>query len=536
MTRLLFCVGLAAVMISCKQKADLILHNAIIYAEDTIPTASALAVSKGKIVAVGTSEDILSRYESDSILDAGQMPVYPGFIDAHCHFYGYALFSLRADLTGLSSWGATVDEVREFAAKNPELYWIRGRGWDQNLWRNPKFPNKLLLDAAFPDRPVLLTRVDGHAAVANSKALELAGITPATTVPGGKIVVENGQLTGLLIDKAVDVVEKVIPPLPVPLLVKALLQTQKECFALGLTTLHDAGLDRKTIKLIDSLQQTGQLLIRLNVMALPEERKFFFASGKIEKDRLRIGAFKVYADGALGSRGACLLEPYSDSPKEYGLMLNAYDSLKIWFTEMYANGFQVATHCIGDSAVRTILRLYAQILPPDNDRRWRIEHAQVVNPADLAIFKSYRIIPSVQPTHAVSDMKWAGLRLGERLSHAYAYQTLLQNASMLAMGSDFPVEGLNPLDGFHAAIARQNAQNEPTGGFQPAQALSRGQALLAMTRWAAFAGFDQDRVGSLQPGKWADFVILEQDIMKVEPSKIRSIKVLGTFVGGNRVY
>ncbi len=514
-----------------KQQVDLIVHNAVIYTSaDTLQTRQAMAIDKGKIVAVGMEQEIVGGFDAAQMVNAEQKAITAGLFDAHCHFYGQAIFSLRAELTGIDSWEKTVQKMVEFGSQG----WLRGRGWDQNLWTPAEFPDNTLLDKAFPDRPVLLTRVDGHAAIANSYALQLAGITAQTQVEGGKIFLKAGKPTGLLIDNAVDLVEKIIPPPSKQQLIEALLRTEQQCFALGLTSLQDMGLDRATLELLDSLYLANTLKIRLTAYATPADRHWLFAKGKIERDNFRVIGFKVYADGALGSRGACLLEPYADDPTNRGLMLTSKDSMRVWFEEMHQNGFQVATHCIGDSAVRVVLGLYEEILP--SQARWRIEHAQVVSDADLDKFGLLGIIASVQPLHATSDVGWAGDRLGDRLPTAYRYGELLAAAGVLPLGSDFPVEPINPMLGFYAAVSRQSAQGEPAQGFLPHNALSRHQTLLGMTQWAAFAAHQEKTLGTLEKGKPADFVIWERDMMKIPIPEIRTATVWATFLAGQKVF
>jgi predicted amidohydrolase YtcJ len=519
---------------ACKPKVDLIVHNAIVYdAEDTTRTQEAFAVLDGKILSIGSDRDILGSYSSDQLFDAQKKAITPGLADAHCHFYGQALFSLRANLFGLESWEKTVEKVSEFASGTQG--WVRGRGWDQNLWTPAEFPDNQLLDKAFPDRPVLLTRVDGHAAIANSWALKLSGITAQTVVEGGKIVVKNGKPTGLLIDNAVESVERVIPAPDRNQIISALLATEKQCFSLGLTSLQDMGLDRATLEFLDSLYQNNILKIRLYSYALPSDRDWLFKRGKIERENFSVKGFKVYADGALGSRGACLIEPYSDEPTNHGLMLTASDSLSTWFEQMQKNDFQVATHCIGDSAFRLVMGLYRKVLS-GSFHRWRIEHAQVIHSADLPMLSELGVLASVQPTHTTSDMVWASQRLGKRIATAYRLADLLKQSGVLPLGSDFPVEDLNPLFGFHAAVARQNKENLPKEGFQIENALSRNQALLGMTKWAAFAVHQENVVGSLKKGMRADFVVFQENPMTARPQEIRSIKIHSTYLNGLKVY
>jgi predicted amidohydrolase YtcJ len=428
--------------------------------------------------------------------------------------------------------------MQPFGRENPEG-WLTGRGWDQNDWDIKEFPDKKELDRLFPDRPVLLARIDGHAAIANQKAMDMAGIRPGQEIAGGLIGVKEGTLTGLLIDNAVELVASKIPAASLQQLKRNLLRAQKNCFAFGLTTIDDCGLGYKTVELIDSLQQRQELKLRIFAMLsdAPENYAFLFRRGIIKKDFLHVRAFKVYADGALGSRGACLLEPYSDQKNWKGFLRSTpfhFDSVAAL---LHKKGFQMCTHAIGDSGNRLILKTYAKYLEQNNDRRWRIEHAQVVQENDFGFFGRYHIIPSVQPTHATSDMYWAGDRLGmQRLKGAYAYKQLLEENGWLPLGTDFPVEDLSPFKTFFAAVFRKDANGFPKEGFQMENGLSRRQALRGMTIWAARSNFEEQEKGSLEKGKFADFVILDKDIMTLPAREILLTSVLATYVGGEKVY
>jgi predicted amidohydrolase YtcJ len=542
LTSLYVITGLLLILSSCSkpEEIDLIIHNANIYTvDDQFGQAEAFAVNDGKFVALGNSEDILEKYSALEVLDLHGAQVYPGFIDAHAHFYGYGTGLQVADLTGASSPDEMIERVLSHRKKHPEQAWLLGRGWDQNLWDNKTFPNREKLDELFLDIPVLLTRIDGHAALANGHALGLGHIRPSLSVPGGKILLERNVPTGILIDNAIGLVSEKIPELSLEEKKKALLAAQDSCFRVGLTTVADAGLNRESIELMERMQKEGSLKMRIYAMVSPnpEDRKYYFEKGPYQNDRMTVKSFKVFGDGALGSRGAALLEPYHDSPKEQGFLLSSVEDFESLAQEMYDHGFQMNTHCIGDSANRVILETYAKILKGENDRRWRIEHAQIVNSEDIPKFGTLNIIPSVQPTHATSDMYWAGDRLGpERLKDAYIFKQLLEQNGHIALGSDFPVESINPLYGFHAAVARQDAQGWPEGGFQPENRLTRQEALKGMTIWAAYANFEENEKGSIEAGKLADFVILEKDIMTVPAEELRDIMVKSTYIGGEKVY
>nr|WP_083320652.1 amidohydrolase [Hymenobacter glacialis] len=524
-----------------RESVDLLVTNATVYTVDsTFAKAEAFAVKDGKFVAVGSSADLKAKYQATKEVDAKGQFVYPGFYDAHCHFYRYALALPSADLVGTSSWKEVIQKLQENRRKYPQAAWLTGRGWDQNDWPTKQFPTKDTLDLLFLDVPVLITRVDGHAAVVNQKALDLAGVTASTPISGGTITRNaQGRLTGLLVDNATRLVSSKIPNPTSAESNRLLLQAQQLCLAVGLTSLADAGLDRADIEQMAALQQQGQLKLRLHVMLNPTapNRAHYLKNGPILTDQLTVSSFKVYADGALGSRGACLVEPYADKLKETGFLLSTEKEYRALAKELAASKFQMNTHAIGDSANRIILNIYGEALKGQKDRRWRIEHAQVVTPADMPKFGQYGIVPSVQPTHATSDMYWAGERLGAaRLKTAYAYAELLKQYGQLALGSDFPVEDINPLYGFHSAVARQDAKNYPTGGFQMENAISRPDALRGMTTWAAHAAFEEKRKGQIKPGMLADFVVMGTDLITAPNEQLRNASVLQTWIGGQQVF
>ena len=532
---------LAGCRANTRESVDLLVTNATVYTVDsTFSKTEAFAVKNGKFVAVGPAADLQARFAATTEVDAKGQFIYPGFYDAHCHFYRYALALPSADLVGTTSWKAVIAKLRENRKKYPQAAWLTGRGWDQNDWPSKQFPTKDTLDQLFPDVPVFLTRVDGHAALVNQKALDLAGVTAHTPISGGTIGRDvQGRLTGLLVDNATRLVSSKIPEPTSAEATRLLLQAQQLCLAVGLTSLADAGLDKANIDQLAALQQQGQLHLRLYAMLNPTaaNRAFYLKNGPIFTNQLTVNSFKVYADGALGSRGACLVQPYTDKPKETGFLLSTEKEFRALAKELAASKFQMNTHAIGDSANRLILNIYGEALKGQKDRRWRIEHAQVITPADMPKFGQFGIVPSVQPTHATSDMYWAGERLGAaRLKTAYAYAALLKQYGQVALGSDFPVEDINPLFGFHAAVARQDAKNYPAGGFQPENALSRPEALRGMTTWAAHAGFEERRKGQIKPGMLADFVVLDTDLLTAPNAKLRGANVLQTWIGGQRVF
>ncbi|MBL4708621.1 MAG: amidohydrolase [Flavobacteriales bacterium] len=541
LTRSLLLSTLVAFMNSCyyTETADILIHNAKIYSVDASFTIyEAMAIKDGKIIDLGPNNELKNRYESKKIIDAQLKPIYPGFIDAHCHFLWYGNTFNEVNLVGTKSWEEALERIKAFESKN-ENKWIIGRGWDQNDWENKEFPNNEKLNELFPDKPVFLTRIDFHAAIANQTALNLANITTESVIEGGIFQKINGKLDGILIDKAISVISKAIPKLNKAQMKKALLKAQEMCFAKGLTTVDDAMLENEMVHIIDSLQQSGELKMNIYGMLVPsdENKREFLENGPYLTEKLSIRSFKYFADGALGSRGAKLLSPYHDDASNSGLTL--VDS--VYFLEeakaLYNNGFQMNTHCIGDGANRMVLDIYGQVLQGTNDRRWRVEHAQVLDESDFYKFQQFTIIPSVQPTHATSDYPWALDRLGEkRLKHSYAYKKLLSMNGILPLGTDFPIEDIDPLKTFYAATIRKNISGKPNDGFQMNNALDREDALKGMTIWAAISNFEENTKGSLEIGKKADFIILNQDILKIKEQEILNTKVEATYLDGEEVF
>lgn len=535
---LLFALPLFAACSS--NKADLIVHHAVIYTVDSsFSVAEAVAVKDGVILATGKNDDILKNYNATEVIDAKGAAMYPGFIDAHAHFIGYGSSLFEVDLFNTPTWEEAVERVKAFAAQHPDLPWIQGRGWDQNRWPGKVYPDNTLLNQLFPDKPVVLKRIDGHASIANQKAMDLAGIHAGDVLTGGSIETKNGKLTGVLIDNGDDKIYARIPDPTKEIYTQWLQTAQKNCFAQGLTTITDCGVSYRDVEAIDALQKAGKLDMRLFLMLSDNKENLdrYLKSGPYKTDKLFVHGIKVYADGALGSRGACLLQPYNDKPGWVGFLLSQpshYDSLA---NVLSHTEFQMCTHAIGDSANREMLKVYNKYLSGKNDKRWRIEHAQIVNEADFNLFGQASIVPSVQPTHATSDMYWAEERLGkERLKGGYAYRQLLEQNGWLPLGTDFPVEDISPFKTFLAAVVRKDAKGFPEGGFQPENALTREQTIRGMTIWAAKAGFLEKEVGSIEKGKKADFILLDKDLMKVPETDILNTKVTGTWLGGKKVY
>ncbi len=529
-------------MISCRQKenADLILTNARIYTIDSdFSTVESFAVINGKIREKGKTSEILSKYASENVVDATGKFVYPGFNDAHCHFNGYGNNLIQyADLRGTTS----TEEIYERLKAHYEKFgsdWILGRSWDQNDWEVKEFPDKTKLDELFPDIPVYLVRVDGHAGWCNSKALEIAGITAGSNVQGGEVVLKNGQPTGILIDNAMGLIGRFIPEISDEQQQKALLEAQANCFAAGLTSVTDCGLDKNAIILIQEMQNRSELKMRINAMLNPTEENFehFVKNGTVKTDRLVVNAIKIFADGALGSRGALLLEDYTDDHGNRGLQIELQEYYDKICQLAFENNYIVATHAIGDSANRMVLNTYGKFLKGKNDRRWRIEHAQIINPDDFKKFAEFSVVPSIQATHCTSDMTWAENRVGaERIKGAYAYQTLLGQNGWLPNGTDFPVENIEPLFTFYASVFRTDHNGFPEGGWQLEEGLTREQTLRSMTIWAAKASFEENEKGSLEAGKQADFVILDTDLMTATPKEVLKAKIESTWIGGEKVF
>lgn len=528
--------------------ADLIVTNARIYtADEARPLAQAFAVRDGKIVFVGSQREASAlKGASTRVVDAGGKTVIPGMVDAHAHFAGLAQKLRSVDLVGTRSYDDVIARVVERAKTVPKGTWIQGRGWDQNAWGDTRFPTHEKLSAATPDHPVYLTRVDGHAGLVNTVAMRSAALTTATKDPaGGKIMKDAaGAPTGVLIDRAQGLVGEKIPGASSSDTRAALRDAIAVMHRWGLVGMHDAGASQGLIDMYEDMAKSGELDLRLYVMISDDSAalEHYFKVGPrsaLYGGQVWVRAIKLYADGAMGSRGAALLEPYADDPNNTGLLLSAPAHIRDVAVRALQHGFQVNTHAIGDRGNRIVLDAYDSALKtnPSADHRFRVEHAQILNYDDIPRFAALGVIPSMQASHQSSDMYWIGKRLGPtRLPGAYAWRSLLNSGVVIPNGSDFPVEQVNPLISFHAAIARQDANDWPAGGWYPEQRMTREEALRSMTLWPAYSAFQEKEMGSITPGKFADFVVLDQDIMRVPAELVLNTRVLSTYVGGKEVY
>lgn len=515
---------------------------------DSLLSFSTLVVDGQKVFAVG-GDDLASKYldmPSVTVFDLEGKTLLPGIIDAHGHVMGLGFQELQINLAGITSLQGTLQELKEYAEANPELEWIIGRGWNQTLWEENRFPTAADLDQVIPDRPVWLSRVDGHAGWANTKAIQLAQVSTDTPDPvGGKIIRDNrGRPTGVFIDAAEGYVQTVVPESNREEQTLALNAALSLLSSFGVTSVHDAGVGVETWELYKDFAVQRKLRTRIYGMISGAGRVFdqLSSEGPIQSlydDRLALRSVKLYSDGALGSRGAALIEDYHDDPGNKGLLFIDQEEMNLMVEKVVSKGYQANIHAIGDAANRQVLDAlgYAQQLYPREDQRNRIEHAQIVALEDIVRFKDLDIIASMQPTHATSDKNMAEDRVGpQRIKGAYAWQSFLRQGTVVASGSDFPVESANPFLGFYASITRKDIQGNPLSGWYSNEAMDRVQTLKSFTIDAAFAGFQEDVLGSLEPGKWADFIIIDQDIMMVPDSMLWQTKVLETWVAGEKVF
>ena len=519
--------------------------NGYTFNDKLLTQFSAISFTDDIIEKVYLPEEVLPTSSDVNVIDGQGQTMLPGLIDAHGHVLGYGHSLLRVDLANTSSEVDAVNRTIFYNQENPSINWVLGRGWNQVQWSNNTYPTAKSLDKVFPNKPVWLRRVDGHAGWANSKAMALAGITSKSKSPaGGEIVKdEHGQPTGVFIDNAMDLITASIPQPSIKEDIIALTKAMQSLASFGLTSVHDAGIDNKNIALYKRLANDGNMAIRINAMLyLPStnwQQQLQRGPYKSQDEMFVINSVKIQADGALGSRGASLIDDYSDHAGHKGLLLHETETLQHYIDTAMAAGFQVNTHAIGDNANKLILDLYQDAITKSKTKalRHRIEHAQVLRLQDIPRFSSLNIIASMQATHATSDKNMAVTRLGkQRILGAYAWRKLLDNNAIIAAGSDFPVESPNPFYGLHASITRQDHKNSPLGGWYADQKMTRAEALRSFTLDAAYAGHQEKLIGSLEPGKKADFILLTDDLFTMPESNVWQSKVSETWVAGERVY
>ncbi|HEX3123465.1 MAG TPA: amidohydrolase [Rhodanobacteraceae bacterium] len=550
-------VGLAIIAALCAVLPPSIAHGTSVLvrnvngytldASGKLQRFEALLASDGKVVATGTAGELTARDASARSVDGGGRTLLPGLIDAHGHVMGLGFLNTQLDLTATKSLPDALAATKRYSAQHAQAVWIRGRGWNQAIWKLGRFPTAHELDAATGNRPAWLERVDGHAGWANSAVLKAAGIDQATKdPPGGRIERDaRGVPTGVLVDGAMELIDRIVPPPNATESAAALDASLATMARVGLTGVADAGIDAPTFALYKKYADARKLTARIYAMIGDTGADFDALSkdGPVSgygDDFLALRAVKLYADGALGSRGAALLAPYSDDPKNAGLLFHAPAEMTAMIAKALGKGYQVCIHAIGDRGNREVLDAFAaayQQVGSGEQRRNRVEHAQVIAVEDIPRFVALKLIASMQPTHATSDMNMAEDRIGaDRLKGAYAWRTFLDQGTVVAGGSDFPVESPNPFFGIHAAVTRQDHANRPPGGWRPDQKMTLLEAFRAFTLDAAYAQHQEQTLGTLEPGKWADFIVVDRDIFAIAPEKIWSTAVLETWVGGKRVY
>lgn len=491
----------------------MIVHNARIHCMDDANTvAEAMAIKDGKIVEVGPERQILNKYRSDEILDAGQRDIYPGFTDAHGHLMEYAKQKLGIDLTGATSWESVIRQLMKHPRNEA---FVLARGWDNTLWKNAQLPDNAELNRLFPNIPAALYRVDGHAVLVNDFLLQKAGISSKTKVQGGKVELKDSKCTGILLDNAMGLIENYLGDFKASSYKQKLVGIQEELLSLGITGVHEAGITDTQFDILRQMNQDGTLKIQVYAMLAANDANYALAKkmGIWDKGNLVVRSFKLYLDGALGSRGALLKNNYSDAPTENGLLLTSRENYKKWIQRSLDLNYQLNVHAIGDSANALALHSMADVFLENPDHRWRIEHAQVVDPKDLPLFMEYAVIPSVQPTHATTDCRWALDRLGAaRMKGAYAYRSLYEQLGMIVLGTDFPVESIDPFATIRSAVLRTNAESKPKKGFIISEALSLDLVLRGMTIWPQVASFQESKKGKLTEGMEATFFIAAKPI------------------------
>ncbi len=519
------------------KSVDIVIHNARIHTlNDNDEIEEAIAIRDGKIVEVGPNRQILNKYTSEEEIDAGGKDIYPGFTDAHGHIMSLVKKKLGLDLTGCHSYDELLFRLEKYQSKNKHSF-IIGRGWDQSLWGTNEMPTNEKLNQIYPNIPICLTRVDGHAMLVNDALLKKLKYTSGTKIEGGQIISKEGICTGLLIDNAMNAVSLLQPAYKKKKIKEAILKIQNELFQYGITGVHEAGIEYEEIAYFKELIKANQLDLNIYAMLLPSEKNISFAkkNGMYTYKNLSIRSFKVFGDGALGSRGAFLKQAYSDQHNHFGTLVTPYSEINRIALICEKLGYQMNTHAIGDSTNRLLLSIYKNINEVNKDHRWRIEHAQVIDPKDIKLFSEYGVFPSVQPTHAVSDQRWAETRIGtQRMAGAYAYKTLLQQTGMIAIGTDFPIEGINPFLTIHAAVQRKDRDNFPSVGFYPSEALTLLECIKGMTTWAAFASFQDRKIGTLEKGKQATFSIFINQVNST-PNFTSNYSWM-TFIKGKKVY
>ena len=539
MKKISYILVIMLLMTSCfkGKNADLVVFNAKIHSmDDGDHVSQAMAIKDGKILEVGPDRQIMNKYAASETVDAEGKDIYPGFTDAHGHILSLVKQRLNCNLVGSASFNEVLVRLEKYASKSKREF-VVGNGWDQSLWGEKELPTNDKLNELFPNRAVAIFRVDGHAVLVNDYFLKKAGIIAATKIPGGMIVLQDGKCTGLLVDNAMDKIVKMIPDFTEKQKIEAILEIQEELFQYGITAVHEAGIDIKDIALFKKMIDNKSLYLEVYAMLLPTDENFKFVekNGIYKYKNLSIRSFKVFADGALGSRGACLKHAYSDMPNHFGMLTTTIAEINRISDFCQKHGYQMNTHAIGDSTNKVIIDVIQKESELNPGHRWRIEHAQVLDLKDIARLKESGAIPSVQPTHAVSDMRWAEDRLGkDRMKGAYAYQSLIDQCGMIAIGTDFPIEHFNPFLTIHAAVQRKNSDDIPGGGFEILEAISFSDCIKGMTIWAATASFEEGRLGSLEKGKDATFVIFESPVRSTAIFQENFAKM--TFIKGKKVY
>jgi predicted amidohydrolase YtcJ len=522
---------------SCKERVDLLVHNANIYtANENFDKATAFVVKNGRFVEVG-GEDLIYKYKPTNVVDAQGLPVYPGFIDSNCDLLGLGLNKFKVNLIGSKSIIEVISRLNKHQATYNQKY-LHGIGWDQKNWESQELANNKKLNEAFPDIPVVLELIDRHLLLANEKALEIADIDEFTNVEGGEIKSNKGELTGILIDNAINLLHSLKPEFSRKDQIDALIAAQDICFENGLTTIDQDGISKNKILLIDSLQRKKLINIRIYAMIENDfaSMDYFFKKGGIKNELLNVNSVEINVDGFLSSRGAALKENYSDFPEYNSQFIVNRDSLNSIAKLLLENSFQMNASAYGDSANEMILDTYNSLLSDSDDPRWRIQHINLISKEDISKFNN-KIIPSIQPSQSVSQMQWAKIRLGtERIKDAFAYKDLLDWSGVLALGSNAPFEKISPINTFYAAVTRSLKDKDSRKDFQMKNLLTRYEALMGMTRWAAYANFEENEKGSIEAGKFADFIFLDRDIMTIDMTLVPRTRVVATILNGKIVF